>query len=95
METRRGRVVIAKDGLYSQFRDVFHCMWYFCDHTTVGYGDIFPATNNGKVLAIVMMLAGSLYVDPTDGHRGNCHLNNNKKLLKRSGEMDLNVALLS
>ena len=57
------RVVIAKDGLYSQFRDVFHCMWYcFVTITTVGYGDIFPATNNGKVLAIVMMLAGSLYM---------------------------------
>ena len=46
---KRDRVVIAKDGLYSQFRDVFHCMWYcFVTITTVGYGDIFPATNNGR-----------------------------------------------
>jgi hypothetical protein len=57
------RIVIDKLGDPSEFRDVFQCMWFcFVTITTVGYGDIFPVTNNGKLLTIFMMIMGGLYM---------------------------------
>lgn len=57
------RIVIDKNGGYSQFRDAFQCMWFcFVTITTVGYGDYFPVTKNGILLAIVLMVLGGMYM---------------------------------
>ncbi len=94
------RVVISKDGLYSQFRDVFHCMWYcFVTITTVGYGDMFPSTNNGRILAVVMMLSGSLYMSiPLTAIGGifyEAHLNNNKDAMAKVKKEGLKLSIAS
>jgi voltage-gated potassium channel len=41
--------------------------WAVCTMTTVGYGDIGPVTNSGRVLAIVVMLIGIGVVTPLIG----------------------------
>jgi hypothetical protein len=57
------RVVLDKFGDISQFTDVFVCVWFsFVTVTTVGYGDISPITNAGKIFAVFLMLAGSMYM---------------------------------
>ena len=39
---------------------LFDAVWWgYCTATTVGYGDIVPVTNSGKVLGIILMLAGA------------------------------------
>jgi len=57
------RVLIAKDGTISKMPDVFKTLWFsFVTITTVGYGDIYPITNGGRVMAIALMLAGTMYM---------------------------------
>ena len=32
--------------------------WSICTATTVGYGDVYPVTNTGRVIAVLLMLGG-------------------------------------
>jgi len=42
-----------------QITTYFDSLWYaFCTVTTVGYGDIIPATVWGRVVSIIMMVTG-------------------------------------
>mmetsp|Transcript_3920 Transcript_3920/g.8935 ORF Transcript_3920/g.8935 Transcript_3920/m.8935 type:complete len:364 (+) Transcript_3920:88-1179(+) len=57
------RVLINKEGDLSSFSDVFYGLWYsFVTLTTVGYGDVVPVTNAGRMMSIMLMLLGSFYL---------------------------------
>ena len=41
------------------FKSIFHCLWWaVCTLTTVGYGDIYPITNGGKIFTGIVTLIG-------------------------------------
>ena len=41
------------------FKSVLHAMWWsVCTLTTVGYGDVYPITNGGKVFTFFMLIIG-------------------------------------
>jgi len=47
------------DGSVSPFQSIFHCFWWCIETvTTVGYGDVFPVTVLGKIVAGVSMIGG-------------------------------------
>tara|TARA_B100001175_G_C19444324_1_gene607928 strand:- start:268 stop:957 length:690 start_codon:yes stop_codon:yes gene_type:complete len=42
-----------------KFPDIFHSMWWaVATLTTVGYGDVFPITNGGKIFASLVVYVG-------------------------------------
>jgi voltage-gated potassium channel len=47
---------IGKDGRFDSFFDAL--WWSACTITTVGYGDIYPATPAGRVVAVLTMIVG-------------------------------------
>lgn len=57
------RIYVDKNGDYSAFTSILDTFWFcFVSSTTVGYGDKYPATNQGKVLNFVLMLFGAVYM---------------------------------
>lgn len=47
-------------GLNPQVHELFDAIWWaFCTVTTVGYGDIAPVTQMGRLVGIVLMLTGA------------------------------------
>jgi len=52
-------VYFAENGQNEQFRNIPASMWWcFVTITTVGYGDMYPVTVAGKLIAIPTMLSG-------------------------------------
>lgn len=57
------RIKINKLGKISQFSNMFYSLWFsMVTLTTTGYGDVVPQTNAGQVMAIFLMLSGSMYM---------------------------------
>jgi len=49
------------DGMWSPFQSIFHCFWWcIVTITTVGYGDIYPHSTLGKIIASFTMVCGIL-----------------------------------
>ena len=55
---------VSADGIYhfenpaqpDKFPDIFHSMWWaVATFTTLGYGDVFPMTNGGKIFASLVI----------------------------------------
>lgn len=45
------------------FSSVFHSLWWsVCTLTTVGYGDVYPVTNGGKIFTFFVLLVGIGFV---------------------------------
>ncbi len=42
--------------LFSNFFDAFY--WAACTLTTVGYGDLYPISNTGRVISIISSMVG-------------------------------------
>ena len=81
------RVVIDKFGDISQIPNVFVGLWYsFITITTVGYGDICPITYAGKVMAILLMLSGTMYMSIPLTVVGNIYYDTHSKYLS-AGEL--------
>jgi hypothetical protein len=54
---------INKEGDLSQFPNIFISLWFsFVTITTTGYGAIIPVTNLGKLMDVIVMLAGACYM---------------------------------
>lgn len=53
--------------------------WSFVTTTTVGYGDISPATNIGRIIASILMLVGIGFVGMLTGSIATYFLNDKKK----------------
>jgi len=50
-----------KDSQYGGFESLPHCFWWVViTMTTVGYGDIFPITNGGRLVAVFCAVFGIL-----------------------------------
>jgi len=53
------RQYLRADGSPSPFLSIPHCMyWCMTTMTTVGYGDLYPVTGLGQVIAMVAMVSG-------------------------------------
>lgn len=61
--------------------------WSFVTTTTVGYGDISPATNAGRIIASILMLVGIGFVGMLTGTISTYFLNNNNKDQSYKGEV--------
>jgi voltage-gated potassium channel len=53
--------------------------WSFVTTTTVGYGDISPATNAGRIIASILMLVGIGFVGMLTGTIATYFLNDKRK----------------
>jgi len=52
---------LYEDGMWSPFQSIFHCFWWcIVTITTVGYGDIYPHSTTGKIIASFAMIIGIL-----------------------------------
>jgi hypothetical protein len=57
------RFQIDQTGSITQFPDLMQCNWFFyVTVTSVGYGDISPVTTLGKIIALIGMLFGAVYI---------------------------------
>ena len=83
LQFREGnRVVLDKAGDVSNFPNVFMCIWFsFVTVTTVGYGDIVPVSSAGQIMAVFLMLAGSLYMSIPLTVAGNIYLETHEKYM--------------
>ena len=60
-------LVLLCAGLYAYFENTTYMngVWWACvTALTVGYGDMFPATTGGKVVAVALMHATVLFILP-------------------------------
>lgn len=56
-------IYINKQGELSQFPNALYGLWFsIVTMTSTGYGDIVPSTNAGLVMAVFLMLFGSMYM---------------------------------
>jgi hypothetical protein len=52
-------IYVNKLGAPSSFKNALYGIWFcFVTFTTTGYGDYWPVTNVGQVMAVLLMLAG-------------------------------------
>lgn len=57
------KVWYRQDGSESPFQSILDCMWWaVVTATTIGYGDTFPVTTLGKLIAAATMIVGSLVI---------------------------------
>lgn len=86
-------VVFAAIGMYkleggitvNSFSDAL--WWSFVTTTTVGYGDISPVTNAGRVLASVLMLIGIGFVGMLTGTIATYFVNKTEEFVKEDKEI--------
>ena len=76
--------------LFDSFFDAFY--WAACTLTTVGYGDLYPISNTGRVISIISAMVGiAIIALPsgiiTAGYMDELRLRREKKL-KKSHELD-------
>ena len=60
-------LVLLSAGLYAYFESTTYLngVWWACvTALTVGYGDMFPATTGGKIVAVALMHATVLFILP-------------------------------
>lgn len=50
---------VLEQEINPQINNLFDAIWWaFCTVTTVGYGDVVPLTDGGKLLGILIMIGG-------------------------------------
>eukprot|EP00944_MAST-04C_sp_MAST-4C-sp1_P006849 g6849.t1 len=61
-ELKYGNYVDRSSGGPNEFTSIFSCFWLIIiTITTVGYGDISPSTESGKIVCVAAMIFGILY----------------------------------
>jgi hypothetical protein len=85
---RKGdRLIINKNGEVSAFYNVFECMWFsFVTILAVGYGDMLVVSNSGRVVALVLMMVGTIYMAIPLTALGEVYYNCHLKYVKNNAE---------
>ncbi len=91
-----GAIILIGATLYSIVENITFIdslWWAFVTSTTVGYGDIFPSTNIGRLIAIVLMLTGIGIFGALTSTITSFFMNNSEEEKQNSEIKELNIKI--
>ncbi|MFZ5985597.1 MAG: ion transporter [Bacillota bacterium] len=88
-----GIYFVEKGSTISSFYDAL--WWSFVTATTVGYGDISPATNIGRLIAAILMIVGIGFISMLTGTIATYFLNNGQKKVEKTDNAGLDLSDLN